>query len=409
MQQTCQSTSESNAIISADEQAIYFDFFKQSNIFNLFIYDVKILYRLKGHKVDQFIDLVKEILGEEKIKKINLLSSKLEAQINSYKNTKINFLNFNVYDAFPKQLIDSFYEERANIILELFNNFKDKEILEYYEKVFFKFICYVAETNKNEINVDLNNATEECQRDLPLIKKHIKEKKIKVNINPLGAKDGRMTCSNGFVNLYGLKKESRRMLISCDDHYLVQMDYKCFQPRIAMSQIENEEFRNRMAAIEDIYSIFEGNREENKRNLLVWMFNDQPNETIEKEVGQIRALRKEIYENVRINKKIKNIFGRVLYFNEEEERTVFKNYIDSLEADILINVFCKIFDYLKENKCKSKILFPFHDSIIFEINKKELDIVKKIWYIMKYETGIEFNFPVEIKAGKNLFDLKEIK
>jgi hypothetical protein len=413
MQQVVQNTQEEKIINFEDKKILCYDVFKIQDVIEQnrfkFIYDIKLLYKLKNYKTDGLLELAQEILGENKTKKINLLFSKLQAQINSYKNTKINFTFFNVYDAFSKDLINNFYEERANIIVELFNEFKDKEILEYYEKVFYKFVCYIAEINKNELDVDLNNALKDCEKDISLIKKRVKENKIKININPLGAKDGRMSCGNGFVNLFGLKKEARRVLVAPNDFYFVQIDYKCFQPRIAISQVDDAKFIIKMENIDDIYSIFEGNREENKRNLLVWMFNDKPNEIIEKEVGQIRQFRKEIFEKVRINKKIKNIFDRVLYFNDEEERTVFKNYIDSIEVDILINVFCRIFEYLKENKYESKILFPFHDSIIFKINKKELDIIKKLCYIMKYETGIDSIFPVEIKVGKNLFDLKEMK
>ena len=49
-----------------------------------------------------------------------------------------------------------------------------------------------------------------------------------------------------------------------------------------------------------------------------------------------------------------------------------------MEVDAIIAIYRKICEFLKNNNYKSKILFPFHDSIMFEIYKKELDIIKKI-------------------------------
>jgi len=245
-----------------------FDIFKSNKItYNNFYWDIKLLYNLRGYRFNDLEDLSKQILEENKIENYIHIKEKLKAHIKSYKNSKINIGNFKKENLFPVNLIEEHNSEKDYIISELFNNFKWEDIKEYYVDFFYDFLKPLFYSN--------------------LIPLYRDNKPIFVHINPIGAKTGRMSNQKGTFNIYNISKEKRKEIFPMKDNLFVQIDYKSFQPRLAIFSTDNEEFKNKFKDIEDIYSIFSGDRNKNKIAFLAWMFSDNGNDVFEQEAYPI--------------------------------------------------------------------------------------------------------------------------
>ena len=128
----------------------------------------------------------------------------------------------------------------------------------------------------------------------------------------------------------------------------------------------------------------------------------------------------ELKEKARIYGFSENIFGRKRFLPEiwsqnpreknEAERIAINMPIQSLAADILKIVMINLNPLLNEDL---KLILPWHDELIFEINEKIMDeTILKIKDIMEnidkinFERKIDLKLNVKIKKGKNLWEIK---
>ena len=120
-------------------------------------------------------------------------------------------------------------------------------------------------------------------------------------------------------------------------------------------------------------------------------------------------LRQTIYSEALKHGSVKNIHGRPLFFDiQDRENVIFQNCITSTESDTLFSALIKVFDFLDGKK--SRIMFPFHDSIVFSIHKNEICLIDEISKIMSeifVDSRFFAKFPVKVKIGVNLGQLKE--
>ena len=404
---------ENNCYFNSDDLKICFDVSKVYDYFNnnfSFIYDVKILYGLLGHKFDKLIDLMKQLPFDDDVEKYIEMSDKIKYHINSYKNTRIDISKFENEVLFPEGALEELYRQRSLLLVKSFNLIQDKDLINYYENYFYKFLPVIHSMNQNLVEINLDNFNNKDFTIPDFVKKNTKENKAKVQINPIGAKTGRMTCKKDSFNFYNINKSIRNIIQASNDSVFLQIDYKSFQPRLAIFSTNDEQFKNKFGNIDDIYSVFSGDRKRNKLAFLAWMYSNNSSERFSKEAYPIEKLKLETFKQARKENKIKNVFGRVLYFDDNtEEHVIFQNYITSLEVDFMISVCVELFNFLKEYK--TKILFPFHDSIIFELNKNESHLVDSIGNIMInfFEKRTFFTkFPIDVKIGDNLGDMKNV-
>jgi len=390
---------------------VCFDSFKYMNFFSknaLFVYDVKTLYRLFGYKIDSLIDLGTALLGVDRLNRYVDLSNKIKYHLNSYSVCKIDYKKYSEDKLFPADLLAELYRERAKVIIELFLRFDEKDVMSFYNKFYdkLKTLFYISQ---NHILIDKEYIKNIDSFHVQTILKSIKEDNtIQLKFNPVGAKTGRLSFEKNSLNIYSLPKERvRQAIIAPDDFRLVQFDYKSFQPRLAIFSTDNETFKNKFRNVYDIYSIFDGDREKNKMGFLAWMFGVD-NNLIEFDALPIRELRMNLYEQFLKLGKLINPFGRVLKYTREPVHSIFQNYITSLEVDCMLAVLQELEMKLEDKK--SKIIFPFHDAIVFYISKHEVSLIKEIKYIMENTHTNMFGtkFPVDIKIGKNFGQMENM-
>lgn len=404
---------ESKKYFNKKYKCVCFDAFKTIDMFEdnfSFFYDVRVLYALKGYKFNSLIDLSREIFGYEYIQKYVEISEKIKAHFNSYMLAKIDVSKYSEDQYLPEGVLQTLYKERACVIVDLLERFEKEgnvDILKFYDDVMLKTIKALHSIGKQPININLNALDGIFNYHVDVIKKNTINGKALLKFNAVGAKTGRLSCRKGSINIYSLPKDLRNCIEASENYFIAQFDFKSLHPRIAIFSTENNDFKNKFANIDDIYSVFPGDRDKNKISFLAWMYSDSKNTLFEKEAFAICELRNKLYRDSQRGKII-NKFGRVLNCEGEQKKVVFQNYITSVEVDVILGLVRLINGALKNRK--SRILFPFHDAIVCEIHDDEEKIVKNIKDCMEvhYKKMFGSAFPVEVKIGKNFRDLKGV-
>jgi hypothetical protein len=378
------------------------------NVFNFKfspLWDVKILYELAGYDFKNLIDLGKIILGEGKLEIFIELSSRINAHLNSYKVSKIDINRYCRTEIIPSDLLERFYRERASIIAQLYHKFDDKEILDFYSSI-EKTAKSLHVVSKEPVHIDLDVLGEHRGHYVSSINKNIVDGKLYLKFNVVGAKTGRLSFKKGTPNIYGMPKEMRNCIVAPQDYKIVQFDFKSFQPRLAIFSTDDEEFKDKFRGIDDIYSIFPGDRKKNKLLFIAWMFSEMKNDMFGEEASAIQELRKKLYQEVKREGRLINKFGRVLHFGEEKRNVVLQNYITSLEVDAILTLVRCVEPILRARK--SRILFPFHDAIVFLVHKEENNLVALIKDFMEkfHQNTLGTTFPVEVREGYNFGEMK---
>lgn len=364
-----------------------FDLYKIQSFFGSsfpLMNDLQLLYGLQQKKCET----IEELFDKEKATNYNKYKDKILAHIKSYQQCKIKVENYPLNKLINEEIYNNFYKERLSQISDILLR-KDivNETYEYYNSsdMISSFLTILS-LAKNKI-VYNNQAYN-----------------LKYNI--FGSKNSRLTLRNKDFNLYNLSKEKRHLIEIEEDYIFAQLDYKSFQPRIALSLFGSEDVKKKIKNTADIYSLFEGKREDIKLELISWLFSDRKNEKFDNILADIRLVRHKMAVDANKYHSIKNIFGRPLFFQNEEENVIFQNYISSIESDVILRILTQV--HLKLLHSQSTVFAPFYDCIIFKIHREEEEKISVLKEIMEQYLYKHFQtfFPVETKIGKNLSDLK---
>ena len=396
-----------------DGNVLCFDLFKAPHILSIekMVYDVKILYDLEGKETTSLMDLAVDVLGRSRVADYRAYSEKMNAHWKSYNTAKINWNKFPIDKSLPTEILEKLLQERNSLIEELYDKSQEKE---FYSK-FYSTIKCLLDISGCPLQIDLDSIKDDKSHFSNLIRSSVRQGGADPNVpelylqfNPVGAKTGRLSFKKGTVNFYILPKELRKCLAAPPNYSIVQLDFKSFQPRLAIFCTDDKEFKNRFSNVEDIYSVFPGDREENKISFISWMFSKRRHPIFDVEASAILQLRKDLYSEVRKSGKLTNKFGRTLYYSDEDENVVFQNYITSVEVDAIMSLMVKIYDFLQDRK--SRIIMPYHDSLILYIHKDEMNLIDETKDIMENEHRILFGskFPVSVKCGSNFGEMESL-
>lgn len=366
-------------------------------------YDVKILYDLEGQDTNNFIALANSILGTECTRRYRECVEKYDAFKASYVKSGINPDAFPLKKLWPDYVLIDAEKERKSLIQQLFDNAKEKE----FYLSFFPALKALWEISQQPVHINAESIKEDQSHYSTLIQCNTESGKLFLHFNPVGAKTGRLSFVRGTVNFYILPKNLRKCLVAPPDYNIVQLDFKSFQPRLAIFCTDSDEFKSKFSNIDDIYSVFPGNREENKLSFISWMFSNRKIDLFEKEASPILDLRKKLYNEAKSCGKLTTKFGRHIYYNNEEENVVLQNYVTANEVDATLSLLVDVHEMLKNTR--SRIIFSFHDSLVLYVHKEEMSLVKDIKDKMENENSRIFNtkFPVSVKFGSDFENLND--
>jgi hypothetical protein len=346
-----------------------------------FVYDVKILYQLKGYKVRTLTDLL-DFLDFSIADPYRRACDKIRNHIRSYVECGIPVHDYKISQIIPHVVLDTFTETKQGVLTRLFDRFHDEHVIQFYEEFFPKLQCL-----------------------------HRLSKHLGLKFNFVGSKTGRLSFKQNTFNPYVLPKSKRNCIEARPGHKIYQYDLKSSQPRIAIFSTYDDAFKQQFLETDDIYSVFPGDRHRNKISFLRWMYS--LHYTADERFGSlakpIKELRSHIFDDTIHSHVLYNRFGRPLFFSDEEKcypHIVFQRYISSTEADALYEILCDLEQALAGSA--SRILFPFYDAIICEIADEDDQLPQRLRSIIEnhYMDHIFYcRFPVEMKCGHDLATL----
>jgi hypothetical protein len=372
-----------------------------------FIYDVETLYKLAGYEFRDLIHLGEQVFGEARLYRFRDLSSRIGAHLKSFREVNIDVSKYSEDQLIPAELIEKFYGERASVIFDLFLEMKDQDAIDFYKKEMFKNLVTLHAISREPLNIDFSAIDGLRAHHVGSVKNHTVDGKLNLKFNPVGAKTGRLGFKRGTVNVYGMQKAVRKCIVAEPDTQIYQFDFKSFQPRLAIFSTDDEKFKDRFRNVDDIYSLFPGERSTIKISFIAWMFSNMKNELFGEEAAPIQDLRNKLFREVEKTGRLINRFGRVLHFKEEKINAVFQNYITSLEVDAILILTRWINKVLQ--KRKSRVLFPFHDAIVLQVHDEEKEIVENVKNFMQsfHSGNFGTKFPVDVKGGHSLGELSD--
>ena len=294
---------------------ICYDFLNLKN-FDGFAYDVKVIHKLLGHKFLNFEELISLFCDKEKIDIYIGLRNCIAANIKSYKIAKIDISKFGICETISEDLVKRFYSIRLSLIQDLYtkaysnNNFDS--VMCFYEH-FFRFMKTIKKVQERPIRIKLENILDKTNNWFNFIEEHTREGYAKLDFDIVGTKNGRLAHKKKTFNIFTLPKEFRKAIVADEDCVICHIDYVAFQPRIAIFLSDNKSLKEKVEQIDDLYSIFEGARDENKIALISWMYSgNAQNEQFNNKLSAILQLRQTIYSEALKHGSVKNIHERPL-------------------------------------------------------------------------------------------------
>ena len=133
--------------------------------------------------------------------------------------------------------------------------------------------------------------------------------------------------------------------------------------------------------------------------------------------GNVKRYMNEIIEVAKFQGYVTTLLGRRRYLPEinssnfnirsSAERMALNTPIQGTAADIIKVAMVKVYDELKNEKLKSRLILQVHDELIIETRKEELEQVKAILRTCM-ESAIELIVPLEVDIhwGENWYDAK---
>ena len=366
-----------------------------------FFWDVKTLYELQNYQFKSIVELGQQILGLGAMERYVELSGRIKAYIKSYTECRIPIQKYSLDKILPEELLNDFYGERGTVIAKLFVAYSHNAQKAFYKDNFFNAMKVIDGFSRGPIAVNLDAIKGINNHYATSLRKAVKNDQLYLKFKYIAAATGRLGFEKNSVNFYSLPKTMRSCIVASEGAQLVQMDFKSFQPRLAIFSTEDEAFKKSFQGTDDIYSVFAGDREKNKITFLAWMFAKyhMRNNELDTKAYAIWRHRKKLYQDAKVNGYITNVWGRVMPYKGEPEHIVFQHYITSIEVDSVLNMLVFLDKFLL--KYDSQILLPYHDAIIFEVFDYEKHLIKEIKTHLQDSLYEKFGakFPVQVSVG----------
>lgn len=294
-----------------------------------------------------------------------------ETNLNILKETGIPFTRKNFFRSINE-----------SIIIDYFNQFND-----YAKQWISSFESPLDSDNLVEI-FQLINYFEKKPLNL---RGQLKSYNPYLGFSPF-TKTQRLRTITGFFPIYNLEKSLRIDIIPWND-YILSIDYNAAEFRIFLSLLGLEQ------PTDDAYLEVQK------------MFNLDSRSEAKQKVFEI------VYSNHYNNSKITSILSKYVEGNylttpygskiylDEKSKTI--NYLcQSTCSSLIFEKTLELIKLLESMSSKSRILFDFHDEIVFDLHKDDICNIRKFKEIISNTRFGYFNN--RVKIGTNYFNLKEV-
>ena len=325
----------------------------------------------------------------EKIKKT------LKSCMRAFNTSKLNMEENCFYDLVPEYFLYQYLEAKNRITQHVLESYKRPENYHHIHNL----LEMVTDIRSRYLNVDIapikhllsSLKGQNFHRTLQRVR-HI------CDYNPWGTVTGRLAANPNSFPILTMGKEFRSCIRPSND-WLLELDFNAAELRVLLALSGQEQPQN---DIHDwnVKNVFGSalSREEAKVKTFAWLYSSKENKELE------RLYNKDLVRNKYWDGfKIKTDYGRIIE-NVDEHHAL--NYIvQSTTIDMVHEQAYKVYELLKGRK--SHIAFLIHDAVYIDLAEEDryeilnlLDTFKKTRYDM---------FKVNVSAGKNLGEMKELK
>ncbi len=372
--------------------------------------------------------------------RIKELESIIEANRRAMRSAKIDLREHSLYRAITPSVMRDHFLLRAKCLYSLFQTLSEDEQSDCRSSL----LRSLYSMEKNGIFVDVELAKkgaegffgEDDRGFFSGILSSQRNNLLKINLNPQIGKTGRIKTSGGF-SCMNVKKGSNRSVIKSRfvGGSIFSFDYNAIDYRSIVGSLEDKSFQALYEGCEDFHRRSAGlllkrpdedvsdlHREIMKQSIYVVAYGGTDKtlakklgidedkakkhlERIQKAFDPICKFRKDLFNKFQSTGGINLPSGRFIpVSSDSHEGKVLGIYAQSFSSLIFERAMEMIDKFLRESHCKSMMIFPVHDELIFDMHPEEkYKLSSKIVEIMELPDKDLFNvkFKAKSKEGKN--------
>ncbi|MCL5408791.1 MAG: DNA polymerase I [Candidatus Omnitrophica bacterium] len=284
-----------------------------------------------------------------------------------------------------------------------------------------------------------------------------KTNRIYTNFSQTSTSSGRLACYNPNLQTLPVRTEKggmiRKAIIPPDDAFLYSFDYNQIELRI-LAHFSEDKFlmdafsKNRDVHLETARILFPAQfdsifQEENTSSLRriaktinfgimygmgSYALSEQLSCSVEEaqsfidsyflKFSGVKKYINDVIESAEKNGYVQTLSGRKRRIpeiksenrNQREfgKRVAINMPVQGSASDIIKIAMLKIYDKIKKEKLKSRLILQVHDELVFEIYEKDKDVVGEIKQIMENAYTLNVPVTVDVEKGKNYLELKKI-
>jgi len=324
------------------------------------------------------------------------LQKTFRAYLKSFQIAKIDLHQNCFFDLVPSDFLLEFCEMRNKITEHVFSTQDKPENYDHLDRA-YKLIHKLSYQKLN-VNLDDCRNLMTSTADRQEIQRLVKKKSHYVDYNLFGTVTGRLTTKKDSFPVLNMKSKLRSVVKPTND-WLVSFDYNGAEVRtfLALSGVEQPEEDIHQWNMEHLYGDHPIDREEAKVRFFASFYNNEDD-----------SLKNSVYSRDRVTgdyfygDRVETTFKRKIKVGQ---RRAFNYIIQSTTADLTIDRAVEL-DSILENT-KSKVSFIVHDEIVLDIHEDDRYLIPELKEV--FQNNKLGSFRVNVKAGKNYGDLKELK
>ena len=325
----------------------------------------------------------------EKIKKT------LKSCLKAFHTSALNMQENCFYDLVPEYFLYQYLEAKNKITEHVLATYERPSNYQHIHNL----VEMVTDIQRRHLNVDLAP----IRHLLSSVKgqnfhRTVQSVRHVCDYNPWGTVTGRLATNSKSFPILTMSKEFRPCIKPTNDWYL-ELDFNAAELRMLLALAGVDQPQNDIHSW-NVKNIFDGNltREEAKVKTFAWLYSSKENKDLERLYNK-DLVRNKYWDGL----KITTDYGRIIE-NVDEHHAL--NYIvQSTTIDMVHEQAYKVYELLKGRK--SHIAFLIHDAVYIDLadeDRKELLNLLDTFRETRYDI-----FKVNVSAGRNLGDMKELK
>ncbi len=342
---------------------------------------------------------LKDACPPELQKELNANIKKIEAFYKSFQIAKLDMMEHCIFDLIPEDSLASFCEIKNKITEYVFATSDRPENYDFLNEA-YKLVYSIRE---RKLNIDISD----CKSLFTSTNNRIGLQKITkgskhIDYNLFGTVTGRLSTYPRSFPVLTMKKDFRRIIKPHND-WLLSLDYNGAEVRTVLSLLGHPQPNEDIHAwnVANVFNTKEFDalpeRSDAKVMFFGWLYNPE-SEVIESELYDRDAIIEDFY----YDGKVKTVFGREI---EIDRRRALSYIIQSTTSDLVLDRAIEISKMLDGKK--SFVSHIIHDEVVIDLADEDRPMVQEIKEM--FSNNKLDKFLVNISAGKNFYDLEELK